>query len=115
MATSKTTTKKPVAAKATKKPAAARKAPVKTTAAKVRATKAIATPRKASKKSPAAMQSFRVYRNDESFTTFRVTRQTVYWVVLVAFIVFAQLWILKLQVEISTLLQQQQDSILIEE
>lgn len=112
MATAKktTATKKPAA----KKPAV-KKAVAKTTAAKATVTKKApahaAAPRKkaAAKKQP-SMQSFRIAREDRSFTDFRITRQTVYWVILVAFIIFVQLWILKLQVEVVTLLDAQQNS-----
>ena len=110
MATAKTTTKKTPAKKT-----AARKAPVKSAAVKAKAptAKPVAkktTARKAPKKAE-QMQSFRVYRSDDSFTNFRITRQTVYWVILIAFIIFAQLWILKLQFDISDLLIQQQASL----
>ena len=108
MATAKTTTKKTPAKKT-----AARKAPVKSAAVKTPAAKPVAkktTARKAPKKAE-QMQSFRVYRSDDSFTNFRITRQTVYWVILIAFIIFAQLWILKLQFDISDLLIQQQASL----
>lgn len=54
------------------------------------------------------MRSFRVSKDDMPFGTFRVTRQTVYWVILVAFIIFAQLWIINLQVEVASLLDAQQ-------
>ena len=108
MATAKTTTKKTPAKKT-----AARKAPVKSAAVKTPTAKPVAkktTARKAPKKAE-QMQSFRVYRSDDSFTNFRITRQTVYWVILIAFIIFAQLWILKLQFDISDLLIQQQASL----
>ena len=54
------------------------------------------------KKQP-PMKSFKVYRNHEPFTTFRVSRQTVYWLILLLFIVITQLWILKLQLDIASL------------
>lgn len=54
------------------------------------------------------MRSFKVTRDQPPFTTFKITRQTVYWVILVAFIVFVQLWILKLQMEVATLIETQQ-------
>lgn len=53
-------------------------------------------------------QSFRIVKEDVPFTSFRITRQTVYWVILVAFIVFAQLWIINLQVQVASLLDAQQ-------
>ena len=56
----------------------------------------------------APLQSFKVYKEPDSFTQFQITRQTIYWIILVSFIVFAQLWILKLQIEVATLLDAQQ-------
>ena len=53
-------------------------------------------------KSKNEMRSFHVAKDDVAFKTFRITRQTIYWVILVAFIIFAQLWILKLQMDIAT-------------
>jgi hypothetical protein len=94
-----TTKKSPVVKKTT-----ARKA---TSAKRVGFTKKF---RKASKNSD-DMKSFRVAKEPEPFMSFRITRQTVYWVVLVAFIVFAQLWILDLQVEVASLLDAQQASL----
>lgn len=109
MATTKktTATKKPAAKKPAAKKTVAKTTAVKKSPARVVATKA--TPhKKATKK--AEMKSFRIAREERSFTDFRITRQTVYWVILVAFIIFVQLWILKLQVEVVTLLDAQQSS-----
>ena len=81
------------------------KATVKTTPKK-------STPKKTSakrtSKKPTEMQSFHVYPENQPFTAFKITRQTVYWVLLVAFIVFVQLWILKLQVEVAQLIDNQE-------
>jgi len=51
------------------------------------------------KKSP-EMQSFRVARDDVPFFTFKLTKQTLYWLVLSAVVVAFTLWILKLQSDI---------------
>jgi hypothetical protein len=88
----KTTTKK-----APTKPSPAKKTPVKKTSVK----------RTAAKKQP-EMRSFRISNDKQPFTDFRITRQTVYWIILIAFIIFAQLWILKLQIEVATLIDAQQ-------
>ena len=74
----------------------AKKAPAKKSARKV-------TNKKATSKKSAPMKSFRVYKDDQSFTTFKVTRQTVYWTILLVFIVITQLWLLKIQMDISDL------------
>lgn len=87
MATKKTT-KKTVAKKPAVKKAVA-KAPVKRSAARTKKT--------------AAMQSFKVYKNPPAFSSFRVTRQTVYWTLLLLVIVITQLYILKIQLDIADL------------
>ncbi|MBC7459453.1 hypothetical protein H7200_01930 [Candidatus Saccharibacteria bacterium] len=74
----------------------------KTVAKKSVAKKPVARKRSVSKKA-AEMQSFRLYKDDVPFTTVRVTRQTVYWSILLAFIISTQLWILKIQMDIAAL------------
>jgi len=100
MATTKKTTKK-AAPRAAAKPAAVKKAPVKKTVAKKQ-------PAKKSTIKTAEMRSFRVAKDEQSFKNFQITRQTVYWIILIAFIIFAQLWILKLQIEVAGLIDTQQ-------
>lgn len=98
------TTAKTSAAKTTKKPAVvAKAAPAKR---KAPAKKKVVASKKA--KNTNKVRSFRVSGQPESFTNFKITRQTVYWIILIAFIIFAQLWILQLQVEVASLLEQQQ-------
>ena len=99
----KKVTKKTTAKAAVKAPVKKVKKPVSKVASKKRVSK------KSSSKSD--IKSFHVATNTPPFRTFRVTRQTLYWVVLVAFIVFAQLWIIKLQVDIGSLLDSQQTQI----
>ena len=89
MVAKKTVTKKPAA----KKPVA-KKAVKKVT--KV-------TRKNAAAKKAAPMKSFHVYKEPAPFTSVRLTRQTLYWIVLLAFIIVTQLWILKIQMDISTL------------
>ena len=110
-AVKKPAAKKPAAKKAVAKAPAAKPVTAKKPAARTVAAKSTTAPRKkASTKKQPAMKSFRLSREDRSFTDFRITRQTVYWVILVAFIIFVQLWILKLQVEVVTLLDAQQST-----
>ena len=45
------------------------------------------------------MKSFRMYPNN-NFLEFKISRQTVYWTILVGFIILMQLWILKTQLEV---------------
>jgi hypothetical protein len=53
------------------------------------------------------MRSFRVSPNNPGFRTFKVTRQTAYWVIILSFIIFMQLWILSLQLETSNYIEQE--------
>jgi len=96
------TTKKKASAKKT----TAKKAPVKAAVKKTPAKKATVK-RTTAKKEP-AMRSFRVANDQQAFTDFKITRQTIYWIILIAFIIFAQLWILKLQIDVATLIDAQQ-------
>lgn len=54
-------------------------------------------------KKAAPMKSFRVYKDVKPFTTFKITRQTLYWAILLVFIIATQLWILKVQLDIANL------------
>lgn len=110
------TTKKSVTKKPTSKAAATKRTTASKTVAKKPATpkKKTAATRVASSKKVAkkpSMRSFRVAEDRSDFKTFRITRQTIYWIILVSFIVFAQLWILKLQVEVATLIETQQNQL----
>lgn len=79
------TAKKP----ATKKKPAAKAAP-----------KAKSTSKKAPVKKTAELRSFRVSPDEKPFYSFKITKQTIYWIILVAVIVITQLWILKLQLDV---------------
>jgi hypothetical protein len=80
---------------------ATKKAPVKK---KVTAPKKKTTPKKATKKpgllgpSP-KYTSFHVSK-DIRFMNMRVTRQTIYWSILLIFILIVQLWILNTQMDV---------------
>jgi hypothetical protein len=80
--------------------ATAKKTPVKKTpAAKKPSVKKATVSKKTSVKEVPKMRSFHVSPNNPTFGTFKITRQTVYWVIIVSFIIFMQLWILALQME----------------
>ena len=83
--------------------ATTKKSPAKkktTTVAKAPAKKR--TTSKATRAKKQEMQSFKVYKESPNeFKTFKITRQTVYWTILLAFIMVTQLWILKIQLEIA--------------
>lgn len=61
------------------------------------------THKRTTAKKTSEMKSFRLYKDTEEFTTFRVTRQTVYWSILLLVVIITQLWILKIQMEIAEL------------
>lgn len=54
-------------------------------------------------KKPAEMKSFRLCKDPEPFAAFRITKQTIYWSILLIFIIISQLLILKVQLDISNL------------
>jgi hypothetical protein len=58
--------------------------------------------RKVSAKST-KMLSFKLCKDNASFTSLKLTRQTLYWGILVAFIAVTQIWILKLQLDIANI------------
>jgi len=62
--------------------------------------KRVARKHAASSKS-ADMKSFKIYKDVKPFTTVRVTRQTLYWIILLTFVAITQLWILKIQMDIA--------------
>jgi len=98
MATAKKTT--------VKKTTVAKKPPVKRAPVKKAPVKQTSITKKASAKATPAMRSFRV-SPETSFNTFKITKQTVYWIVIVSFIIFMQLWILSLQMETSNYIENQ--------
>lgn len=93
---------KKVTKKAPVKKSDAKKAtPTKSVAKKVAPKKKVASKPRAKK--AAKMQSFRLYKDTEGFTSFRVTRQTFYWSILLLVIIVMQITILSIQLEIAAL------------
>lgn len=90
-----------VAKKTVAKKSAPKKVSTKKPAAKAVA-KVVAKKRTIAKKKN-VMRSFRVYKDNAPFIRVGVTRQTLYWSILLAFIVVIQLWILKIQMDIAEL------------
>lgn len=112
--TAKKTTKKAIAApkKTTSKATAAKKPVVKKTVAKKPVAKTVSVKKSGAHKSAKQnIRSFKLATDNEPFTSLRITRQTVYWIILVSFIIFAQLWIIKLQIDVATLIDSQQASL----
>ena len=64
--------------------------------------------KKAHKAISSPIQSFHIIANEPPFTTIKLTRQTLYWTIFVVTVILSQLWILHLQLELDTLLDQQQ-------
>jgi len=99
---------------ATTKAAATKKTPTKKAPASAASKKKSVTTKKVTKKAVAQspeVRSFKVAKSSQKFTDFKLSRQTIYWIILIAFIIFAQLWIIKLQVDIGSLLGSQQTQI----
>ncbi len=61
------------------------------------------TSRTARAQAPVAMRSFRLSKSPTRFTSFSITRQTIYWLILGVVILGFGLWILKIQIEIINL------------
>ena len=45
------------------------------------------------------MKSFRIVKNTEKFVTFRLTRQTLYWFILLVYILVLDVWVIDAQVK----------------
>lgn len=96
-------------------------APKKATTSKKAPTKKPATKTKskaASAKKPAAvaLQSFRPAKPTEPFFTFRITRQTVYWLILSVIIIGLAAWVLQLSARVQSIYDQiEQNSMTIDE
>lgn len=56
--------------------------------------------KKSHTKNVGPMKTLRISRSAQPFMTTRVTRQTAYWSILLAFILVMQLWILKIQLDV---------------
>lgn len=104
------TTKKPVTKKSTK----VTKAPVKKTVAKkttatkkvVPAKKTTAKRKPTKKASKSHYESFKVATDVPPFLSFKITQQTIYWVILSSVIIFFQLWIIRMQYDVVTILEE---------
>ncbi len=47
-----------------------------------------------------AMKSFKIYREKQPFLTTSITTQTVYWSILLIFVMLLQVWILNIQLDV---------------
>lgn len=101
-ATKRTTTRKTTA---TKKAAPRKVTPRKTTT-------------KTTRKSPKKTQTYETFKLSTDvppIMSFKITKQTIYWVIIMAFIIFFQLWIIKLQVEVAQIIDTQQTQLIQED
>lgn len=109
MATTKKTTAKkaPVKKTTAKKSSVAKSAPVKTAAKRSPVKKtAVKSVSKKAQKSP-KYETLRLSKETADFMSFKITEQTVYWVILASVVIFFQLWILKLQHQALDVIQAQ--------
>lgn len=95
---------------APKKTSSAKKTPVKKPATKAKSKAA-----SAKKPAVATLQSLRPSRPTEPFFTFKITRQTVYWLILSVIVIALAAWVLQLNARIQSIYDQiEQNSINIE-
>lgn len=107
MSQNKSTDKKSSTVKAsTKKP---RQATVATKTKTSAAKKAHST-----KKKPQTIESFRPCKDESKFLEFKVTKQTLYWLIISMLVLFLGLWIFKVQRDVHAIYDQI-DKIIIED
>lgn len=69
-----------------------------------KATKRKIAPKKVKKVAP--LRSFKICKESMPFVSFNITDQTFYWSILLIFILILDLWVLKIQINISDILYQ---------
>ena len=87
---------------ASKAKAAAKRPTVKRAPAKSRS----ATSVKRVSTAPAPVRSFRPAEPDEPFFTFRITHQTVYWLILAVIVVSLAAWVLSISIKVQNIYDQ---------
>lgn len=87
---------------ASKAKAAAKRPTVKRAPAKSRS----ATSVKRVSTAPAPVRSFRPAKLDEPFFTFRITHQTVYWLILAVIVVSLAAWVLSISIKVQNIYDQ---------
>lgn len=97
MATAKKSTVKKAKA-TTSKSTAVKRAPAKSSAS-------VTKVKKLSHQVP-SMRSFRLSRQDEPFFTFRITHQTVYWLILAAIVLCLGMWVIDINVKVQKIYDQ---------
>lgn len=99
MATAKKTSAKTMKKPAAKKPVV-KHAPAKATSV-TKVTKVAAKPK------AKAMQSFRLHRTSrEAFFTFRITHQTLYWLILAGIVLMLGVWVTSISIKVQHIYDQ---------
>lgn len=62
------------------------------------------TPKKGKKQLDQNYQTFKLCKESENFVTFRFTKQTLYWIVLLVYILLLSVWISNAQMSAMTVL-----------
>ena len=92
---------------AAKKPASKAKAAAKRPAVKRAPAKSqSATSVKRVSTAPAPVRSFRPAKPDEPFFTFRITHQTIYWLILAVIVVSLAAWVLSISIRVQKIYDQ---------
>lgn len=87
-------------ATATKNKTSTAKKPVKKTTAK---SQAATKPKKVTNKKQPSQQSFRKCPEAQPFMTFKITSQTVYWLIICVLVFLVGIWLIKMQNDIMSL------------
>ena len=90
-------------ATATKKKTSTAKKPVKKTTAK---SQAATKPKKVTNKKQPSQQSFHKCPETQPFMTFKITSQTVYWLIICVLVFLVGIWLIKMQNDIMSLYDQ---------
>lgn len=92
------------------------------TAKKTPATKKTVAKKPATKKSPvkqakqAALRSFRPAQSAEPFFTFKITRQTIYWLIISVIVIGLAAWVMQLNARVQAIYDQiDQNSLTLQE
>lgn len=89
---------------ATKKNKTAKKTKVVKKATPKKVAKRPAAVKVARKAKTSAVKSFAITSEKKPFVSFKVTDQTIYWSVLLAYILLLSLWILKIQIDTQSII-----------
>jgi hypothetical protein len=89
---------------ATKKSKTVKKTKVVKKAAPKKAVKRVVAAKVVRKAKTAPAKSFAISSEKQPFVAFKITDQTIYWSVLLAYILLLSLWILKIQIDTQSII-----------